>query len=87
MLTGLLEPSAGHIRVHGRDVRGDLKSYQRRIGYEDSGMFEAVDAVRGKTLWQFQTNQTWKASRMTYVFDGKQYVAVAAGTNIIAFGL
>ena len=24
---------------------------------------------------------------MTYTFDNKQYVAVAAGSNIIAFGL
>jgi ABC-2 type transport system ATP-binding protein len=33
MLIGLLEPSAGHIRFHGNDVRDGLKSYQRRIGY------------------------------------------------------
>jgi len=24
---------------------------------------------------------------MTYMFDGKQYVAVAAGSTIVAFGL
>jgi alcohol dehydrogenase (cytochrome c) len=54
---------------------------------EDSGMFEAVDAAHGKPLWQFQTNQLWKASPMTYVFDGQQYVGVASGQNIIAFGL
>jgi len=24
---------------------------------------------------------------MTYLFDGKQYVAVAAGPNILAFGI
>ena len=54
---------------------------------EDSGALMAVDASTGKPLWQFQTNQTWKASPMTYVFDGKQYVAVAAGSSIVAFGL
>lgn len=54
---------------------------------EDSGMFEAVDAASGKPLWHFQTNQLWKASPMTYVFDNKQYLAVANGQNIIAFGL
>jgi alcohol dehydrogenase (cytochrome c) len=54
---------------------------------EDSGMLEAVDAAHGKPLWQFQTNQLWKASPMTYSFDGKQYVGVASGQNIIAFGL
>jgi len=33
MLIGLLEPTSGHIHFHGRDVRHDLKSFQRRIGY------------------------------------------------------
>ena len=47
----------------------------------------AVDASTGKPLWQFQANQTWKASPMTYMFDGKQYIAVASGSNIIAFAL
>jgi alcohol dehydrogenase (cytochrome c) len=54
---------------------------------EDGGALLAVDAQSGKPLWSFQTNQTWKASPMTYVFDGKQHVAVAAGSNIIAFAL
>ena len=54
---------------------------------EEGGGLMAADAMTGKPLWMFQTNHTWKASPMTYVFDGKQYVAVAAGSNIIAFGL
>jgi alcohol dehydrogenase (cytochrome c) len=54
---------------------------------ENSGAFMAADAVTGKALWQFPTNQTWKASPMTYMFDNKQYVAVAAGQNIVAFAL
>ena len=33
MLTGLLEPTSGHILFQGEDVHKDLKSYQRRIGY------------------------------------------------------
>jgi len=33
MLTGLIEPTSGHIFFHGRDVRDGLKAYQRRIGY------------------------------------------------------
>ncbi|HEY8148507.1 MAG TPA: PQQ-binding-like beta-propeller repeat protein [Vicinamibacteria bacterium] len=54
---------------------------------EDGGGLMAVDAESGKPLWTFQTNQTWKASPMTYMFDGKQYVAVAAGPNIIALAI
>jgi len=54
---------------------------------ENSGAFMAADAVTGKALWQFPTNTIWRASPMTYMFDNKQYVAVAAGTNIVAFAL
>jgi alcohol dehydrogenase (cytochrome c) len=54
---------------------------------DDSGAFAAVDAKTGKALWHFHTNQTWKASPMTYAVGGKQYVAVAAGSNILAFTL
>jgi alcohol dehydrogenase (cytochrome c) len=62
---------------------------------EDSGAFAAVDASTGKDLWQIQTNasaelgdgHSWRASPMTFMAGGKQYVAVAAGPNILCFGL
>ncbi|MDQ6699214.1 MAG: PQQ-binding-like beta-propeller repeat protein [Acidobacteriota bacterium] len=54
---------------------------------EDGGAFAAADAKSGKILWRFPMNHTWKASPMTYMADGRQYVAVAAGSYIIAFGL
>jgi alcohol dehydrogenase (cytochrome c) len=54
---------------------------------EDGGALMAVDASTGRPLWSFQTNQTWKASPMTYMFDGRQYIAVAAGPSIIALAL
>jgi len=33
IITGLLEPSGGHVLLDGADVREDLVSYKRRIGY------------------------------------------------------
>jgi len=54
---------------------------------EDSGALMAADAKDGTPLWSFPTNQLWKASPMTYLFDNTQYVAVASGPNIIAFAL
>ncbi|MEZ5355392.1 MAG: PQQ-binding-like beta-propeller repeat protein [Bryobacteraceae bacterium] len=54
---------------------------------ETGGTFAAVDARNGKTLWHFPTGQQWKASPMTYTVDGKQYVAIAAGGNVLAFAL
>ena len=52
-----------------------------------NGGFTAVDQRDGKTLWQFPTNVRMKASPMTFSFRGNQYVAVAAGPNILCFGL
>ena len=54
---------------------------------EDSGAFIAVDAKDGKPLWSFKTNVNWRASPMTYQFDGRQYVSIAAGATVMAFAL
>jgi glucose dehydrogenase len=42
-------------------------------------MFRAFDAKTGKVLWQFNTGSGITAAPMTYVIDGKQYVAVVSG--------
>jgi alcohol dehydrogenase (cytochrome c) len=54
---------------------------------DDSGALAAVDAETGAPLWRFEANVLWKASPMTYVFDGRQHVAIAAGPNILSFAL
>jgi alcohol dehydrogenase (cytochrome c) len=54
---------------------------------DDAGALAAVNAQTGAALWHFHTSESWRASPMTYAIDGDQYIAVAAGSNIIAFGL
>jgi PQQ-dependent dehydrogenase (methanol/ethanol family) len=54
---------------------------------ETSGGFAAVDASSGKPLWHFDTNQPWKASPMTYTVQGRQYIAIASGADILSFAL
>jgi PQQ-dependent dehydrogenase (methanol/ethanol family) len=54
---------------------------------ETGGGFAAVDAKTGRTLWHFEANQPWKASPMTYLVNGRQYVAIASGANVLAFAL
>ena len=54
---------------------------------ETGGGFAAVDARTGRTLWHFEANQPWKASPMTYLVNGRQYVAIASGANVLAFAL
>jgi alcohol dehydrogenase (cytochrome c) len=52
---------------------------------DDAGSFEAVDATSGKPLWHFNTGQEISASPMSYAIAGKQYVAIAAGSNVFSF--
>ena len=54
---------------------------------EEGGSLMAADAAKGNPLWSVETNHTWKASPMTYKFDGRQFIAVAAGPNIITFAI
>ena len=51
------------------------------------GNFIALDAAGGKVLWHFQCGASVISSPMTYSINGKQYVAVAAGSALFAFGL
>ena len=54
---------------------------------QPNGGFAAVDERNGRTLWQLPTNVGMKASPITFTVGSKQYVAVAAGPNILCFGL
>jgi alcohol dehydrogenase (cytochrome c) len=54
---------------------------------ESSGPFAAVDAKTGQTLWHFEASESPKASPMTYMVSGRQYVAIASGANILSFAL
>jgi alcohol dehydrogenase (cytochrome c) len=54
---------------------------------DDDGSFGALDAKTGKPLWRFPLSARWHASPMTYTIDGRQYVAVAVNSSIVAFGL
>jgi len=54
---------------------------------DDAQSFEAVNARTGKPLWHFNTGQDFSASPMSYAVHGKQYVAVAAGSDIFSFAL
>lgn len=54
---------------------------------DDAESFEAVDGTTGKPLWHFNTGQPLHASPMSYAVAGKQYVAIASGTDLFAFAL
>jgi len=54
---------------------------------DNSESFEAVEAKSGKPLWHFHTGQPLHASPMSYAVNGKQYVAIAAGSDVFSFAL
>ncbi|HLN01311.1 MAG TPA: PQQ-dependent dehydrogenase, methanol/ethanol family [Bryobacteraceae bacterium] len=51
------------------------------------GYVVALDARTGKPLWHFQTGGNIIAPPITYSLNGKQQIAIAAGTSIITFAL
>jgi alcohol dehydrogenase (cytochrome c) len=38
-------------------------------------------------LWKFQTGGSVSAPPISYALNGKQYIAVAAGSSMLAFAL
>jgi glucose dehydrogenase len=47
----------------------------------------AFDAATGKLAWKTATGGAVRAAPMTYAVDNRQYVVVAAGGSLFAFGL
>ena len=74
-------------------IRWQVKTQQPMIGGimatagglvftgEGNGLFKAYDSSSGALLWQFQCGAGVNAPPVTYVVNGKQYIAVAAGGN------
>ncbi len=54
---------------------------------DDDGQLVAVDAVTGRCLWHYYLGQTLTASPITFMADGKQYVTIAAATDVFTFAL
>jgi PQQ-dependent dehydrogenase (methanol/ethanol family) len=72
----------------GKRNGGILATAGGLLFYGDpSGNIVAADARDGKALWHFPTSGENKASPVAYTVNGKQFVALAVGPNILAFGL
>jgi alcohol dehydrogenase (cytochrome c) len=57
------------------------------FGGSNEGYVFALDAATGKPLWRFPTGGAIFANPITYVSEGKQQVAIAAGHALISFAL
>jgi alcohol dehydrogenase (cytochrome c) len=87
-----LEPATGSLKWEFRlltpPVAGLLATAGGLVfGGANEGAFFALDALTGKPLWTFQTGGQIIANPVSYLSDGKQQIAIAAGHAIMAFGL
>ncbi len=58
------------------------------IGAARDNMFRAFDSKTGQELWSVKTQEVAHANPISYMGkDGKQYIAVAAGTTFLTFRL
>ena len=58
------------------------------VGATNDRRFRAFDAKTGRELWAVKLDEQANANPMTYRgSDGKQYVAVVAGSKLVAFAL
>ena len=51
------------------------------------GYFWALDARTGAPLWHAITGGQISAAPVSYMVDGKQYIAISANHSVFAFGL
>ncbi len=51
------------------------------------GDFFAADAETGDVLWRFQTGGRVYANPITYMSEGRQFIAIAAGSGLFTFAL
>ena len=74
--------------VEGKRDAGVLATAGGLLFYGDpSGDFEAMNGATGEALWHFAAGSENKTSPMTYMVNGRQFVAIAVGPNILCFGL
>ena len=81
------------VDYHSGTIAWQVKTQQPMIGGimatagglvftgEGNGLFKAYDSGSGSLLWQFQCGAGVNAPPVTYMVNGKQYIAVAAGGN------
>jgi alcohol dehydrogenase (cytochrome c) len=57
------------------------------FGGTDEGNFFALDSETGTPLWDIQLGGQVRSNPMSFAVDGRQFVAIAAGSGLFVFGL
>lgn len=57
------------------------------FGSTNEGQVFALQASTGKPLWRYQAGGAGRSNPVSYLVDGKQYVATTMGNSLYVFGL
>jgi alcohol dehydrogenase (cytochrome c) len=87
-----LDPNNGQVKWEFRHISPTYSGVLSTAGGllftgDAEGNFIALDAASGKPLWHFQMGGAVYASPIAFAVDGKEYVAIAAGSSLYTFGL
>jgi len=87
-----IDPKTGEVRWEYKEFSapwgGNLSTAGHLVFTGDlEGNLIALDADTGKHLWHFQTGAAVYAAPITYMLDGRQYLAIPSGTTLLSFAL
>jgi alcohol dehydrogenase (cytochrome c) len=87
-----IDPTTGQVKWEFRHLSPTWSGVLSTAGGllftgDAEGNFIALDAASGKPLWHFQMGAAVYASPMAFAVDGKEYIAIAAGSSLYTFGL
>jgi alcohol dehydrogenase (cytochrome c) len=87
-----IDPSTGQVKwsfQHTSPTWSGVLSTAGNLVFtgDAEGNFIALDSKTGKTLWHFQMGGAVYAAPIAYAVDGKEYLAIAAGSALLTFGL
>jgi len=81
------QQTAGDGRTPVLTMSGLLVTAGGLLFSADANVFTALDALNGDELWRLNTGALVLAPPVTYQADEQQYVVVATGRMLLAFGL
>jgi alcohol dehydrogenase (cytochrome c) len=74
-------------RLHSPSHAGLMTTAGGLVFGSNSSSFFALDAKKGDLLWRFETGGGIVANPISYMNEGKQYIAIAAGHALLVFSV
>jgi len=87
-----IDPKTGKIQWEFKHFTGAWSGVMSSAGglvftADGQGNFIALDAATGRDLWHLPLGGDIQAAAISYAVDGRQYIAITAGSAVFAFAL